>query len=68
MSLRYKLFESSNPLSLQNEINIGFLMGEINKDKDIEIVSQSYFVKSNGDEERHYLSVFYKSSCQSESS
>ena len=68
MDLQYKIFESSSPLDLQNEVNINFLMGEEHKGRDIEIVSQSYFVETDGDRKRHYLSIFYKSSPKSESS
>lgn len=68
MGLQYKLFESSSQLNLQNEVNISLLLGKENEGIDVEIVSQTYFVRIDGDREKHYLSIFYKSSPHSESS
>ena len=62
MSLRYKVFEASSPINLQNQVNIDLLMEEKNEGRDVEIVNQSYFVKTDDNGERHYLSVFYNSS------
>jgi len=62
MGLSYKIFEDLSPLGLQNQVNAELLLGEESKRREVRIVSQSYFVRADGDMERHYLSVFYESS------